>query len=138
VLAATTNTNMTAISKVYDTTSNRNVFNLIVRRTDDRVVFEATDQAGNSTYLQTPDPIALTNVWRHLATTWDGTTKRLYIDGVLSAVQTTSTSDSTFPIEVGVDRDAGAAAGFYRGALDELVFYNHVLDAGEIAALAAE
>ncbi len=138
VLAATTTTNMTAVSKVYDTTSNRNVFNLIVRRTDDRIVFEGTNQAGNSTYLQTPNPIVLTNVWRHLTTTWDGTTKRLYVDGVLSETQTTTAVDSTFSIEVGADRDANTVAGFYIGALDELVFYRRVLDAGEIAALAAE
>ena len=90
VRAAMTNTNMTTVSKVYDTTSNRNVFNLIVRRTDNRVVFEGTNQAGTSTYLETPGAIALDNVWRHLATTWNGSTKRLYIDGVLSDVETTT------------------------------------------------
>ena len=118
VLAATTNTNMTAVSKVYDMTSNRDVFNLIVRRTDSRVVFETTNQAGNSTYLQTPGTVVL-DAWRHLAATWDGTTKRLYVDGVLSDVQVSSGTDSTFSIEVGADRDVGAVASFYRGALDE-------------------
>ncbi len=111
VFAATTATNMSAVSKPYDTTSNRDVFSLIVRRTDviascskgptRRVTRPTCRRRTRSPSLNVAPPGRPPGM---------ASTKRLYIDGVLSDSQTTTAVDSTFSIEVGADRDANTVA----------------------------
>ncbi len=72
--------------------------------------------------------------WHHLAMTWDGATKKGYLDGALYATQAIATINaSAQPFVVGAFQ-----VDTYRvpGAIDDLVFYNRVLSTTELAQLA--
>ena len=77
------------------------------------------------------------NRWYHAAVTYDGTTLRLYLNGMLeSSVATGGVSprfDSLQPAALGaMVRTTGAANGFYDGLLDEARIWNVARTAPEI------
>ena len=71
------------------------------------------------------------NAWSHLATTYDGTTLRLYVNGtqVASKAQT-----GPAPVTTGVLRIGGNSiwGEYFRGLIDEVRIYNRALAAAEI------
>lgn len=72
-------------------------------------------------------------VWTHVAMTYDGTTMRLYIDGV-----EVSNRALTGPISVdggplGIGGNTAFAGEFFAGLIDEVRIYNRALTAAEIA-----
>jgi serine/threonine protein kinase len=78
----------------------------------------------------------------HIAGTWDGTTLRLYINGVLNAQNTPEAT----PVDSGCDffiggfntPEAGSCqyvGQFFNGIIDEVSLYNRALSAGEIASI---
>ena len=71
------------------------------------------------------------NTWSHLATTYDGTTLRLYVNGVqvASRAQTGAITVSTNPLEIGGDLLNGQ---YFNGTIDEVRLYNRALSASEI------
>jgi hypothetical protein len=73
------------------------------------------------------------NTWTHLAATYDGTTMRLYVNGVqvASRAQTGAIATSTNPLQIGGDSDYGQ---FYQGTIDEVRVYNVALAAAQIQA----
>ncbi|HSY41318.1 MAG TPA: LamG domain-containing protein [Polyangia bacterium] len=79
--------------------------------------------------------------WHHVAATYEGTTVRIYIDGVLdaSAPAAGDVADSTGSLTFAHNAVRGAQEpvnnGFFAGALDEVRWYNRALSAAEIAAL---
>src|SRR5262245_40245131 len=112
------------------------------------VVYKATDAyylAGSSLFAGVPatggsmapgDPLYAPAVlplgtWSHLASTYDGATLRLYINGaeVASRVQTGSIASSTAPLTIGGD---GVFGQFWAGLIDEVRVYNRALSAAEI------
>ena len=84
--------------------------------------------AGNqNTYAASALPV---NVWTHLATTFDGRTVKLYINGiqVASMPQTTSITRSGGTLQIGAD----FYGEFFNGWIDEIRIYNRALSAAEI------
>lgn len=75
--------------------------------------------------------------WSHVAASFDGTTKRLYVNGVekSSNVAVPSNYDAD-PVRIGCDREFGAEQHYFDGAVDEVRLYNRVLSSNEIATLA--
>lgn len=73
------------------------------------------------------------NTWSHLATTYDGTTVRLYQNGVQTgSLETTGPIPiSTRPLQIGGDAQYGEA---FAGRIDDVRIYNRALTAGEIQA----
>ena len=71
--------------------------------------------------------------WTHLATTYDGASQRLYINGVLVATraQTGTIAVGNQPLRVGGNNSSGE---FFRGLIDEVRIYNRALSAAEITA----
>ena len=71
------------------------------------------------------------NQWYHLAGTYDGTTIKLYVDGVQAATfSTTGNIDQTNnPLRIGT---ANASGDFFKGTVDEVRLYNRVLNQSEI------
>ncbi len=74
--------------------------------------------------------------WHHVAVTYDGTTWRLYVDGVIDA-QTAANSmpraDSIHPFGIGAAIDStGKRYGAFAGALDELRVWERARTAEEI------
>jgi hypothetical protein len=71
------------------------------------------------------------NTWSHLAGTYDGTTLRLYVNGVqvASRAQTGSIATTTNPLQIGGDSSFGQ---YFQGTIDEFRIYNRALTATEI------
>ncbi len=75
--------------------------------------------------------------WHHVAVTYDGTTWRLYVDGVVDAkrqVDAMPRADSIQHFGVGTSYNSkGVAGGFLDGAVDELRVWNRARTKTEIA-----
>ena len=71
------------------------------------------------------------NQWVHLATTYDGATLRLFVNGVQAAATaiTGSIVTSTLPLRIGGNSVWGE---YFSGQIDEVRIYNRALSAGEI------
>jgi len=83
-------------------------------------------------YAEAIGPNALTaNTWAHLATTYDGATVRLYVNGVQVASQakTGTIATSTNPLQIGGDSIYGQ---YFAGRIDEVRVYNRGLSVAEI------
>jgi VCBS repeat-containing protein len=76
-------------------------------------------------------------VWRHAAATYDGTTLRLYLDGVEVGSMPLSgavDTDPTVPVAVG-NQPPGAGDRFFDGLLDDVRILQRALSESEIAAI---
>ena len=71
------------------------------------------------------------NTWAHLAVAYDGTTMRLYVNGVqvASHAQTGAIATSTNPLQIGGDSLYGQ---YFAGRIDEARIYNRALSVAEI------
>ena len=98
---------------------------------DDKVSFSG----GSVHSLESPNAVPQMT-WTHVAGTWDGTTKRLYINGVLVASTASNISFDTHNVYLGADENNGNLALPFDGELDDLRIYNRVLPAQELLMLA--
>jgi hypothetical protein len=73
------------------------------------------------------------NEWTHVAGTYDGTTLRLYVNGVLVR---SGTVGGPMPVSNAVLRIGGHSGSgqFFKGAIDEIRIYNRALTAAEVRA----
>jgi Concanavalin A-like lectin/glucanases superfamily/Carboxypeptidase regulatory-like domain len=77
------------------------------------------------------------NTFSHIATTYDGSTLRVYINGVLDNSQATSIGNllnTTQPLFIG-GADLNGLTIFARSAIDETSLYNRALSGSEIASI---
>jgi hypothetical protein len=74
--------------------------------------------------------------WHHVAGVYNGTQKRLYVDGNLDvwADSTGTISSNTFNVNIG--ENAEATGRFWTGLIDDLRIYSRALSQAEIASLA--
>src|SRR2546425_3544426 len=87
---------------------------------------------GQGPELASPDVLS-TDVWYHVALTYDGTTAKLYVNGVLKDSRAYSVSlpdGNLFHVGEGVSGDR------WNGLIDELRVFSRALTDAEIAALA--
>jgi hypothetical protein len=73
----------------------------------------------------------LVNTWTHLASTYDGTTLRLYVNGVqvISRAQTGPIVVSGNPLQIGGDT---FYSQYFQGKIDEVRIYNSALSGSQI------
>jgi hypothetical protein len=135
------NRNISQVSKKFGATGSANSWQLesnalnLVQRS---LSFTTYDGNANQFATTAADTIVLSQ-WQHLAATFDGATKRVYIDGVELAdmpYPTTLRYDDN-PMKIGCDDNSAGNALFFEGILDDLQLYDRALSAAEIAALAA-
>jgi len=71
------------------------------------------------------------NTWTHLASTYDGATLRLYVNGVLAGSKAVagSLAATTNPLRIGGN---SIWREFFNGQIDEVRLYKRALSAGEI------
>src|SRR3954463_4615998 len=93
------------------------------------LVGDFEDTAGGVNHPVSGTTAVTSNVWHHAAATYDGTTWRLYLDGVLDR---TLVVGSFSPESTSIQHAAlgsaltstGAAAGFFAGSLDKTRIWN--------------
>jgi len=101
-----------------------------------------SSDAGNrpSSYLRLKSDVGLVGpaalpvgTWSHVATTYDGTTHRLYLNGtqVASVNRSGKIGTSPKPLRIGGNSVFGE---WFSGAIDEVRIYNRALTAAEISA----
>ena len=73
------------------------------------------------------------NTWTHLATTYDGTNQRMYVNGVLvsTVAGTGGINQANGALRIG--GNASSTGEFFQGLIDEVRVYNRALSAAEIA-----
>jgi hypothetical protein len=76
--------------------------------------------------------------WHHLAGTWVGGEKRLFVDGVVVDSRTRPVDFDAGNLYLGGDRNDGTATSPLYGKLDDVRVYRRALDDAEIAGLAAQ
>jgi hypothetical protein len=91
----------------------------------------------NADVEATAAPALPVGVWTHLAVTYDGTSVRLYVNGVLRS--TTSApggiAASTSPLRIGGNTVfSSPGTEYFAGLIDEVRVYNRALSAAEITA----
>ena len=77
--------------------------------------------------------------WTHVAATFDGSSKRLYVNGLLVGTQTgfgpLTYDPPVVPLTIGSDWTSGAQAYLFNGFLDEVSLFNRPLSPAEIMGL---
>jgi hypothetical protein len=84
--------------------------------------------------LSSATTYAINNKWNHIVATFDGTNKRIYVNGVLRATSAnltgTVTQNSTGPAFVGAYGNFGGY--FFNGRIAQTRVYNRALSSDEI------
>jgi hypothetical protein len=75
-------------------------------------------------------------VWHHIAATWDGSTKRLFVDGTMRTFKTAMIAFDGGSVTIGADIDNAIRDAPFPGLIDEVRLYNRALDPFEILQLA--
>jgi hypothetical protein len=75
-----------------------------------------------------------TNTWYHVAATYDGSAKKLYLDGNLDGSSSGVLSTGTANAKAG--RQPAISGQYFSGILDDIRVYDSALSASEVAALA--
>ena len=100
-------------------------------------VFVRLNQAtsGDTFRINSTTTYPTNGTWMHVAATYDGTTIRIYINGLLegSVAGPAAIATNSLPLSLGAQSDASR---FYTGLLDDARVYATALSATEIAALA--
>jgi hypothetical protein len=126
---------LAVFAKPYSATAGSDVVSLAVPAGQRYFTFETTPDGVMFDYLNTAPTTDVTDGWHHAALTWDGSSKRLYLDGaVVSTGATIAMSDQ--PLWIGVDFDNAVPVHHYMGALDDVRIYTRALRSSEIAMLA--
>jgi hypothetical protein len=81
--------------------------------------------------VQGVSPVAL-NVWTHLATTYDGTTQRIYVNGALVASRPLTGAIAVGNGALRIGGNNSWAGEFFSGLIDEVRVYNRALTNAEI------
>jgi len=97
-----------------------------------------TQHTSGQNNLSAPSSITL-NVWHHIAVSFDGSTKNMYVDGSLvtsAGVANPIVYGTDAPLLIGEDLDGGAAAGIpFSGLIDEVEIFNRALSLAEIQSI---
>ena len=88
--------------------------------------------------LEGPSAIPL-NEWTHLAISFDGVAKRIYVNGIEVALQgelrALVYSPSPVPVTIGSDWSQNEGSARFNGRIDEVSLYNRALTADEVLSI---
>ncbi len=95
-----------------------------------------TGSGGSGVWDPINGPAVTLNAWVHLAGTFDGTTKRFYVNGAQVGTGTSSTFNPNVArgLRIGAGQNEGAANFLFQGDVDEVGIYSRALSAVEISA----
>jgi hypothetical protein len=94
---------------------------------------------GSDADMLMPGNVVPNGSWHHVAATWDGGSKVLYLDGnKLGDDQPTGVDFDDDPVYIGADVDSGAGTSYLPGKIDDVRVYNRSLNGAEILTLAGQ
>jgi hypothetical protein len=96
-----------------------------------------TSADGNSNSCDLATAAGPVATWYHLAGTWDGSTKRIYVNGVARAFSPRAVIFDTHDITLGCDDENGSLDWCLEGAIDDVRLYDRALSDAEIAMLSS-
>ena len=107
--------------------------------TTNQLNFASSHGSTANARISTPTNTLVIGQWQHIAATFDGTTKRMYVNGtqVASGAMANALTYDVQPMWLGCDNNSGSFAMRFNGAIDEVQIYNRALSAAEIQMLAA-
>jgi hypothetical protein len=107
--------------------------------TTNQLNFASSHGSTANARISTPTNTLVVGQWQHIAATYDGATKRLYVDGaqVASGGMANALTYDVQPMWIGCDNNSGTFAMRFNGAIDEVQIYNRALSVAEIQMLAA-
>ncbi len=96
-----------------------------------------TANTSAAAYVKSPTVIEI-NAWTHVAATYDGTSMKLYLNGVKADSIATTGIPYTNASPLGIGQDPGCGGRFnYNGRIDELEIWNQARDVRDIVATMA-
>jgi len=116
-------------TKPFDNTKGYDTFTLCVDPTG-TTIFDNETPGGTADSLSGPAITA--GSWHHLAMSWDGATKRGYLDGVEVVTEAVAIGHGSDPVALGSSRGDFHLSGI----VDDALYYTRALTAAEIAELA--
>lgn len=122
------------LSKAWSIETGFNELSLIFKN-DNFVGFEGYRSSVISFASTTRD---VRSAWHHFALVWDGTDRRLYIDGIGYDPQPGPWGVSAEPFAIGADLDNGFVKFAYAGVMDDLRIYTRALTTGQLVVLMQE
>ncbi|HTL38084.1 MAG TPA: LamG domain-containing protein [Kofleriaceae bacterium] len=108
--------------------------------TSNQTVFTSSHgTSGNQRIFSPNNAITLTQ-WHHIALTYDGATKRMYIDGTerIFGAQTGAIAYDTHSAWFGCDDNSTSFVLFCKMAIDDFQLYDRALTPSEIMAIASQ
>ncbi|MFT5356786.1 MAG: hypothetical protein ACI9KE_004012 [Polyangiales bacterium] len=125
------------ISAMPRATANNNTWQLVTRvvGTASVATYISRDSAERH---QLTGPAIPMDAWTHIAVTYNGTVKRIYIDGVLTEEMNGAQEwDEMHGILIGADENSGSVANHFEGFIDEIRIHDRALEPVEVAAFFA-
>jgi hypothetical protein len=100
------------------------------------LIFWATENNNTMSTLTSPTTLTIGQTYRLIAT-YDGTTARIYINGVLdsSLAVTGAIANRDFSIDIVFGKDPTSAANYYNGVMDEVFFLPRAITQSEVTQL---
>lgn len=127
-----------AVAKPVDLSTTSDTWQLETSASDE-VSFTSSHGTTTNTRITSPAGTLTVMQWHHVAATFDGTTRRLYVDGVEvdSAAAPGPLAYDSNSVWLGCDDNGGTPALRFNGALDDFQIYNRALSLAEIQMLVA-
>jgi chitodextrinase len=98
-------------------------------------VFSTKNAAGANVDMDSDSVPLPVGQWRHVVATHDGTSNKIYINGLLKKSVASVGALGTTTKPLGLGYDPIDSSGFFNGALDEVQVYNVALTDAEVLAL---
>ncbi len=126
------------IAKPVDLSDTANTWQLETTTTG-QISFTSSHGQNTNARVTTPASTITVGQWHHVAATYNGTTKRVYVDGVQVASGNTggSLTYSNDSVWIGCDDNNGSPGMRFNGALDEVQLFSRALSLLEIQILAS-
>ncbi|SFZ93257.1 Concanavalin A-like lectin/glucanases superfamily protein [Flaviramulus basaltis] len=89
---------------------------------------------GATPWVDLEGPAVIIGEWTHLAATYDGSTYRFYVNGILEGTPRVAgfSPNTTRPLRIGAGTTEGAPQFFFPGAVDEVKIWNYARSESEI------
>lgn len=128
-------------SEIYNRTNSSNAGTVALRKqaSDNKYLFQIRLDGTESTVRGISSNDVATTGWHHLVGTYDGTTVKLYLDGIQQTSTHTQSgnidTDTLNSVEIGRN---SAGSTFMKGSLDDVRVYNYALTAQQVKSVMSD